>query len=145
MSLKIYKLEITKEEYLKLKERLFELNPNIKLELVSCDDILEKLGFTNSAPCKVDLHINEEEHKRLMDELMSMEEGVRELSYGMFYNCSNLKDIYIPSSVEKIDDKALNRAGWYGIYPFLEVTIHTPAGLYAEQYAKENNINFIAE
>lgn len=74
MSLKIYKLEITKEEYLKLKERLFELNPNIKLELVSCDDNLEKLGFTNSAPCKVDLHINEEEHKRLMDELMSIEE-----------------------------------------------------------------------
>lgn len=145
MSLKIYKLEITKEEYLKLKERLFELNPNIKLELVSCDDNLEKLGFTNSAPCKVDLHINEEEHKRLMDELMSIEEGVRELSYGMFYNCSNLKDIYIPSSVEKIDDKALNRAGWYGIYPFLEVTIHAPAGSYAEQYAKEYNINFIAE
>lgn len=78
-------------------------------------------------------------------ETVKIEEGVRELSYGMFYNCSNLKDIYIPGTVEKIDNKALNRAGWYGIYPFLEVTIHAPAGSYAEQYAKENEIKFVAE
>lgn len=74
MSLNIYKLETTKEKYLKLKERLFELNPNIKLVLVSCDDNLEKLGFTDSAPCVVDLYISEEECESLMDELMSMEE-----------------------------------------------------------------------
>ena len=78
-------------------------------------------------------------------ETVKIEEGVRELSYGMFYNCSNLKDIYIPGTVEKIDNKALNRAGWSGIYPFLEVTIHTPAGSYAEQYAKENEIKFVVE
>ena len=74
MSLKIYKLEMTKEEYLKLKERLFELNPNIKLELVSCDDNLKRLGFANSVLCVVDLYISKEERKRLMDELMLIEE-----------------------------------------------------------------------
>lgn len=77
-------------------------------------------------------------------ETVKIEEGVRELSYGMFYNCSSLKDIYIPSTVEKIDKKALNRNGWY-VDPFLEVTIHASVGSYAEQYAKENEINFVAE
>lgn len=77
-------------------------------------------------------------------ETVKIEEGVRELSYGMFYNCSNLKDIYIPGTVEKIDNKALNRKGWY-VDPFLEVTIHAPSGSCAEQYAKENEIQFVVE
>ena len=53
-----------------------------------------------------------------------------------FYDCTNLEQIRIPGSVKSI------------IFPFErcpKLTIHAPVGSYAEQYAKENNIPFVAE
>jgi hypothetical protein len=48
-----------------------------------------------------------------------------------------LKNIFIPSSVTAIGAEA-----FLGCF---NVTIHAPVGSYAEQYAKENNIPFVAE
>ena len=48
----------------------------------------------------------------------------------------SIKDVYIPSSVTALK----NCFGWY-----LRPTIHAPAGSYAEQYAKEQKIPFVAE
>ena len=45
-------------------------------------------------------------------------------------------DIMIPSNTKQIED-AFNT--------FTNFTIHAPAGSYAEQYAKEHNIPFVAE
>ena len=57
----------------------------------------------------------------------------------------NDKDVVIPEtpsitisdSVKKIDGGAFNGCN--------DFTIHAPAGSYAEQYAKDNNINFVVE
>lgn len=59
-------------------------------------------------------------------------------------------DLYLPSSLTKICRNAFASRCWneqkmdweMGIK---NVTIHAPAGSYAEQYAKENNIPFVAE
>ena len=56
---------------------------------------------------------------------------------GAFFKCKMLRDVFIPKSVCSI-----------GKFAFAEcphVTIHAPASSYAEQFAKENNIPFVAE
>lgn len=51
---------------------------------------------------------------------------------GAFYNCKNLKKIIIPKSVKDI---------WaYAFEGCPNLTIYTPKGSYAEQYAKANSI-----
>ena len=51
--------------------------------------------------------------------------------------CENLTTITIPNGVTSIGDEAF--------YNCEKLTIHAPKGSYAEQYAKENKINFVAE
>ena len=57
-------------------------------------------------------------------------------------SCDNLAAIHIPASVSKIDQEAF-AAGFMS--RGLHFTIYAPAGSYAETYAKENNIPFVAE
>ena len=59
------------------------------------------------------------------------------LENGVFAWCSSLKNISIPDSVTRIGELVFNGCDI--------LTIHAPAGSYAEQYAKENNIPFVAE
>ncbi|MCH5184560.1 MAG: leucine-rich repeat protein [Oscillospiraceae bacterium] len=66
-------------------------------------------------------------------------ESLKEIGLLAFSYCSSLKHIYIPRSVEKIIVAFFNEGNPIG------VTIHAPAGSYAEQYAKENYIPFEAE
>ena len=68
---------------------------------------------------------------------IAIPDSVTSIGYHAFWDCSSLASITIPDSVTSIDDWAF--AG------IKNLTIHAPAGSYAEQYAKENNINFIAE
>lgn len=56
---------------------------------------------------------------------------------GMFSGCTGLADITIGESVTYIGTDALAFCD--------QLTIHAPAGSYAESYAKENNIPFVAE
>ena len=54
-----------------------------------------------------------------------------------FERHSEITDITIPASVTTI--------AWFAFDGCTNMTIHAPAGSYAETYAKENNIPFIAE
>lgn len=56
---------------------------------------------------------------------------------GAFERHSEITDITIPASVTTI--------AWFAFDGCTNMTIHAPAGSYAETYAKENNIPFVAE
>ena len=55
----MYRLETDRNTYQNLKTDLTEIQPDIKVELVVCDIVLEKLGFCNSAQCIVNIHLDE--------------------------------------------------------------------------------------
>lgn len=64
-------------------------------------------------------------------------DGIQEICINAFAGCVFLKDIFLPASVTKIDDNSF--------YSCHKLTIHAPSGSYAETYAKEHNIPFVAE
>lgn len=70
---RMYKLEIDRNTYERLKAGLREFRPNIKIELVSCDIMLEKLGFCDVAPCIVYVHLYENEMEQLQLDLLQFE------------------------------------------------------------------------
>ncbi len=63
--------------------------------------------------------------------------GITEICEMSFWNCYELKSIKIPGSVKTISDPVF-------INPD-SITIHGKKGSYAESYAKEENIKFVAE
>lgn len=63
--------------------------------------------------------------------------SVTEIGDYAFEGCKKLKSIALPDSVTKIGDWAFNECE--------NLTIHAYEGSYAEQYAKENYIPFVAE
>lgn len=69
----MYRWETDKNTYLRLKECLNELHPEIKIEMIACDENLEKLRFAQSAPCVVNLCLTKEQRKNLLDELEMIE------------------------------------------------------------------------
>ena len=93
-------------------------------------------------------------------EKITIEEGIKTIGEGAFYSCLSLKEVLLPQSLEYIESYAFHSCDRLtsisipgnvkkiSIIAFLEcenLTIHAPAGSYAEQYAKENNIKFVAE
>lgn len=62
--------------------------------------------------------------------------GITTIPSCCFSNCTNLKKVEIPASVTAMDHLAFKNCN--------KLTIYAPAGSYAEQYAKENNIQFEA-
>ena len=64
-------------------------------------------------------------------------EGVTEIGDEVFCNYSDLRNIFLPKSLVKIGDDVFRK--------YKKLTIHAPAGSYAETYAKENGIRFIEE
>lgn len=63
--------------------------------------------------------------------------GVKSIGWCAFIGCEKLTSITISNTVTIIDQTAFRGCK--------NLTIHAPAGSYAEQYAKENNIPFVAE
>lgn len=64
--------------------------------------------------------------------------GVKSLGAFIFEGCGNLTSVTVPESVTEIDR-------WTFAYCSDDLTIHAPAGSYAETYAKENDIPFETE
>lgn len=62
-------------------------------------------------------------------------ENVKSIEYGAFYNCSSLASITIPAGVTEIDSGAFERCD--------NLTIYGYTGSAAEQFANENEINFV--
>ena len=65
---------------------------------------------------------------------VTIPDSVIEIGASAFANCRNLISITMPDSVVKIADSAFEECP--------NVTIHAPAGSFAEQYAAENGIKF---
>lgn len=63
-------------------------------------------------------------------------EGPKKLGELTFARCCALAELTLPGSVQNIEQNALPKNP--------DLTLHAPAGSYAEQYAKENNISFQA-
>ena len=64
-------------------------------------------------------------------------DGVKSIGVNAFSRCKRLTSVTIPDSVKSID---------FGVFKGCpNLTIHAPAGSYAEQYAKEHDIPFVAE
>lgn len=68
---------------------------------------------------------------------VEIQEGVETIAYGTFADNDNLTTVIIPNSVIDIDGSAFINS--------YDVTITTPIGSYAEQYAKENDIPCITK
>ena len=68
---------------------------------------------------------------------ITIPDSVTSIGERAFWSCDRLTSITIPSSVTSI--------GEYALCGCEKLTIHAPAGSYAEQYAKENNIPYVAE
>ena len=65
---------------------------------------------------------------------VTIPEGVAEIESDAFSGCTALTGATIPASVTEI--------GWWAFHGCEHLTIHAPAGSYAQQYAQRNNIRF---
>ena len=65
--------------------------------------------------------------------------GLAKIGEGAFRGCDGLVSVTLPASTTQISYSAFYQYFWGDMLP---VTIHAPAGSYAEQYAKEHNIPF---
>ena len=68
---------------------------------------------------------------------VTIPDGVTEIGGGTFADCTGLTSVTIPAGVTEISVSAFEKCK--------KLTIHAPAGSYAEQYAKKCNIPFVAE
>lgn len=65
--------------------------------------------------------------------------GVELIGFTAFTNCKNLEYLYIPASVTLIQDNYADETPFGGCD---KLTIHCPAGSYAEEYCKSHGINY---
>lgn len=72
--------------YLKLKECLFELCPEIEVNLISSDPMLKNLGFADVAPCKVEVCANELQIKEIQDMAIEFETAAFDTPDGKYPN-----------------------------------------------------------
>ena len=94
------KIEMTKEEYLILKEFIDINNLDMKIVSVVIDEQLYNLGFSKKIPCIVELNATEE----------AIEEA-SEIAIGYEINAFNTPDSYYPSSDDE-DYILFEKYGW---------------------------------
>ena len=146
---KIFKLRNEGESYMvlgvkELKEELYfpPMIGNKRVRAIAKYAIDLPFGADNKSPRVVEIA-----------------EGIEEICEFAFCNLNDT-DMYFPSTVTRLPDDVfvttsgvklhfkseLVSCGAIRMEPFLrKPTIYAPAGSYAEQYAKENNIPFVAE
>ena len=76
-------------------------------------------------------------------EKITIPEGVERIEATSFSYCEKLKEINIPSSVTFIQGESEEASSAFMESP--NATIYAPKGSYAEKYAKQENIKFVAE
>lgn len=70
-------------------------------------------------------------------ETLALPDNVTTINSEAFAHCNSLKETYIPESVNEIAENAFDECD--------SLTIKGKSGSYAEEYAKENDIDFVAE
>ena len=93
-------------------------------------------------------------------ESVTFAKGLKVIGKNVFDHCTGLKTLRFPDSLEEIGTGACGyckslsevyigantvKIGDYAFVKCENLIIHAPAGSYAEQYAKEHNIPFVAE
>ena len=76
-------------------------------------------------------------------ERVTIPNGVERIEEAAFSRCEKLKEIHIPSSVTFIQNDSREKSSAFNYDE--NVTIYAPKGSYAEKYAKQENIKFVAE
>ena len=76
-------------------------------------------------------------------ERVTIPNGVESIEEAAFSRCEKLKEIHIPSSVTFIQNGSREKSSAFNYDE--NVTIYAPKGSYAEKYAKQENIKFVAE
>jgi hypothetical protein len=61
------------ETYLRLKQCLSELYPEVEVTLLQSDPMLKQLGFVESVPCIIELNITEEQRNAIRDKVIQFE------------------------------------------------------------------------
>ena len=131
------KPDMTLEDWRKIfkfsvKEGKAKISGYKALDKVAEITIPKKIG--NNQVTEVDLAISNREFL----ETIRIPEGVMKVEL-LIEQCKNLKDFYLPKSV----DGRWNLNISYMYCP--PITIHAPAGSYAERYANDRGIQFVAE
>ena len=120
----------------KNKVTMVSLAYNSKGRITSDSELREKITEIIIEPGIVEI-----EQYAFLDcqslETLTIPEGVEAIGYGAIWRCGSLVELRIPASVSKISPSAISRCP--------KLTIHAPAGSYAETWAKEHNIPFVAE
>ena len=151
----------------KLENFLF--NNCSSLEQISFPDSI-KLGYGVFSGCKALKHIDLPANLSKIDEFqfkgcsglqdITISDGIKEICAEAFWGCSSLKTVVLPESVTKIGPEAF--CGCSNLSDIIlpagikkiendsfekckKLTIHAPAGSYAEAYAKKRKIAFVAE
>ena len=78
-------------------------------------------------------------------ERVTIPNGVERIEDGAFAKCEKLKEVHIPSSVNFIQTRYDGDSESPVFEESPNVTIYAPKGSYAEKYAKQENIKFVAE
>jgi len=68
---------------------------------------------------------------------IAIPESVKSIGKRAFIRCTSLHEVIIPNGVQKFESRCFEDCP--------NLTIHAPAGSYAEQYAKEHNLPVVAE
>lgn len=76
-------------------------------------------------------------------EKITIPEGIKRIDGSAFARCEKLSEVHIPASVTYICQDTEDLSSAFSESP--NVTIYAPKGSYAEKYAKQENIKFVAE
>lgn len=112
-------IDIDKKYAEECKQLLFELRPNVKVNILDGDVNLYKLGFIDYYPCVLEIYMSEEEIDDLMDEILDMEINAFNIDERLL-----LKDSWELTDEEKIMKKSAKKymkryeryAPLYGIF-----------------------------
>ena len=138
-------VKLAKNDLIFIDGNIFKcINP--KIDSLVLTDGTKAIKFSSFAKCKKIKEVSipegvEHIAEYAFSECTSLEKvylpkSLSVIKYMAFAGCKKLKEIHINGNIKKLDHTFDNCEN---------LTIHAPAGSYAEEYAKKNNIPFVAE